>query len=155
MMYYSVMTQANSGKEIPSAPIWSRKVLSSTPDRSTRNFFFRVCLCHYWITHHSHLFTRLKIVQHISFQNCFCSYDNRQVYLPVVSLCLWNSIYIRTEFYDKIASEGLLSKHLSTAQTPHSRKYGKTATSEGWWDRLGRRIEIAPMNNCISRQSVV
>ena len=25
----------------------NRKVLGLTPDRSTRNFFFRVCLCHY------------------------------------------------------------------------------------------------------------
>ena len=58
MMYYLVMTQTNSEKEIPSAPIrrasnWknfkssNRKVIGSTPDRSTRNFFFRVCLCHY------------------------------------------------------------------------------------------------------------
>ena len=50
-MYYSVMTQANSEKEIPSAPIRSRtydlpitglKVLpiTSSPDSSTRNFFF-------------------------------------------------------------------------------------------------------------------
>ena len=27
--------------------------------------------------------------------------------------------------------------------------------SEGLWDRLGRQMEIAPMNDCISWQSVV
>ena len=37
MMYYSVMTQANLEKETSN---W--KVLGSTPDRSTRNFFIRV-----------------------------------------------------------------------------------------------------------------
>ena len=33
--------------------------------------------------------------------------------------------------------------------------YGKTGTSEGLWDRLGRRMEISRMNKSISRQSVV
>ena len=37
----------------------------------------------------------------------------------------------------------------------HSRNCGKTGTSEGLWDRLGRRVEIALMNNCFSWQSVV
>ena len=33
--------------------------------------------------------------------------------------------------------------------------YGETGTSEGLWDRLGRRIEISRMNKGISQQSVV
>ena len=38
---------------------------------------------------------------------------------------------------------------------PLSRNCRETGASEGLWDRLGRRMEIVPMNNCISRQSVV
>ena len=41
----------------------NRKVLASTPDRSTRNFFFRVCLYHYWIIHHSHTCILLTCLQ--------------------------------------------------------------------------------------------
>ena len=37
---------------------------------------------------------------------------------------------------------------------PHSRNYGETGASEGLWDRLEGRMEIAPVNECISWQSV-
>ena len=40
--------------------------LGSAPVGRTRNFFFRVCLCHSpKKKHHSHLFTRLNIYHHI------------------------------------------------------------------------------------------
>ena len=42
-----------------------------------------------------------------------------------------------------------------TIEILHYRNYGETGTSEELWDRLGRQMEIARMNRCITRQSVV
>ena len=45
----------------------NRKVLGSTPDRSTRIFFPSMPVSLSGITHHSHSFTRLEIYHHIYF----------------------------------------------------------------------------------------
>ena len=47
--------------------ISNRKVLGSTPDRSTRIFFPSMPVSLSGIIHHSHSFTRLKIYHHIYF----------------------------------------------------------------------------------------
>lgn len=42
----------------------------------------------------------------------------------------------------------------NTLSIPHSKNYRKTGASEGLQDRLDRQMEIAPINKCISQQSV-
>ena len=68
---FQKVTQAYSEKKNPSAPISirtsNRKVLGSTPDRSTQIFFPSMPVSLSGIIHHSHSFTRLKkkIYHHI------------------------------------------------------------------------------------------
>ena len=46
-------------------------------------------------------------------------------------------------------------KQLHAHAFPTPQSYGVTGACEGLVDRLGRRMEIMPMNKYISRQSVV
>ena len=45
-------------------------------------------------------------------------------------------------------------QHKKKSNSP-LQKLRKTGSSEGLWDRLGRRKEIAPLNKCISWKSAV
>ena len=59
----------------------------------------------------------------------------------------------RLNCVDFPAYQGVLGTIFFTEScTPGS---GHCGTSEGLWDCLGRPIEMAPMNKCISRQSGV